>query len=435
MYDIAKFADRKPLAAEGHFCIELTDPLTGKVKECVKEKNNVFLDSLFSLMLNGTGPFNGLGVMPLAITDSVAPIDTLPLLRGSVVGIGFPGQSGYGLYQGAYNALNQEICVCTTTSARWKYQYDFTTAQANGVIGTIGLTRQYTGSSNNCVGVYSQDYRCLTSSALSPSNVLGMTCDGRYAYICSSAGVITKYDNYTNISSTIDVSAVVGNTTSSNKCVGYNATTGNYYVIVYSSTASLRKVHVFTDNTFNTCTTTHACTNLPTNFNTGSTPYYVYNNFIYKAHSNAITSFDFVNDITGVVYTIADQSALAVASYFMLEKGSYAKGTYIIAIPVSDPSNAQKVWGAVFDMATASFIAYVKSANHDIGSNYSNYGSLIQHPCYTDIAPCVRRCSTNTTVLTQLQHTQAVTAKKLDTPITKTSANGLTITYELEVFW
>ena len=120
---------RIPAEAQGRFCIELKDPVTGKVKERVTEKNNIFTDSLFSYAYNGnsTYGFNWPDVLknlPLVLTDSTATIDpAFPFIRGNVIGRGFPTTSGSGNYQGAYNSANQVLGACTTSSARWKYQY------------------------------------------------------------------------------------------------------------------------------------------------------------------------------------------------------------------------------------------------------------------------------------------------------------------------
>ena len=68
-----------------------------------------------------------------------------PYLFGQTVGYGKPSTAGTGLYRGAYNAANQVLRELSLDSVRWKFQYDFTTAQANDVpINVVGLTNQYT---------------------------------------------------------------------------------------------------------------------------------------------------------------------------------------------------------------------------------------------------------------------------------------------------
>lgn len=435
MKDIIKLSDRKPLAAEGHFCIELTDPLTGKVKERVSEKNTVFLDSLFSIpsQVGYYSGLQGLNVMPLYLTDSTAAIDTLPYLKGNIIGYGLPNGAAFNNYTGAYNSSNQVLQACSLTSSRWKYQYDFTTAQGNGTIGTIGLTRQYNSSTTSLYSaVYAQDYRCMTS--VFDSYNMYYTCDGRYTYKCSTAGVITKYDNYLSASSTIDVSATVGNTGVTTKAIGYAPATRTYYIIAYSATTTLRKVHVFSDNTFSTCTATYTCTNLI--FSSIYTPYYVYGNYIYQPVTNNINSFDFINNTVGGTYAPQAQPAIGATtnSVFSLGTGGYAKETYIFSIPIYASGSTNR-YGAVFNMATNSFVAYLKSINDDLTSNYVCYGAILQHPCFVNTAPCFLKNSSNTSAKTMLLHNNVVTAKKLDTPVVKTSANGMTVTYELEVFW
>ncbi len=68
-----------------------------------------------------------------------------------------------------------------------------------------------------------------------------MVNDVRFAYYISTGGVIQKWDllNYTYAN--IDVSATVGAT--GDKTVGWDPSTGRFYVYIYSATTSFRKMY------------------------------------------------------------------------------------------------------------------------------------------------------------------------------------------------
>ena len=135
--DIIKYRGL-PAIAKGHPCIELKDPLTGKIKERIEGDNHVFTDALFS------GWWSAVSSAFMVLSDDDTPVDNnFPYMLGNVVGYGVPSQSGSGTYCGAYNSTNQILASMTPDKISWKFQYDFTTAQANGTIKSIGLTRQY----------------------------------------------------------------------------------------------------------------------------------------------------------------------------------------------------------------------------------------------------------------------------------------------------
>lgn len=420
IYDPAKFKNIKPLHAEGHICIDLTDPLTGKVKERIKGENHVFTDSLFSG--NSFDWVGSLSAAWLCLNDSTAAIDTtVPYLMGQTVGYGIPSAGSSGLYRGAYNAANQVLAQMSLTGARWKFQYDFTTAQANGVaIGTIGLTSQYgygTPSSLN-------SKRHLSGFVTTDNANYTYTCDGRYTYVCSTAGIITKYDLWFGTSTTIDVSATVGTTSGTTKTVGYAPATGLYYIYCYSSTAGNRKMYVFTDASFGTLSTTYSPSNLAKN---GTDPLYIYGTVAYWMSSSTNNTIYYADFAANVAHSTLTLSTYNYAAY---SESSIANGVLSnCTCPVGskyvycEPSANTSAKGIIFDLSTGTLAGYV--------TGYSTTGylkALCIHPLTTEKIVCNTHNGT-------LMHKAAIAAYKLPSTVTKTSANGMTATYELEVFW
>lgn len=412
---------RKPEAAKGHVCIDLTDPITGKVKNRVEGDNYAFPKSLFS------GPSfdwkDAISNSFFALNDSPIALDqSIPYLMGQTIGYGRPSQPGLGTFRGAYNAANQVIAALDLTKIRWKFQYDFTTAQANsGTIRNVGLTNQY-----GYGGASATSKRHISNFTVAQSAQYNLTCDGRYAYSCSTAGVITKYDLWMNTTSTVDVSATVGN--SENKWVCYAPMTGKYYVYRYSNTAGTRRMYVFSNNTFANLETSYATSNIVL---AGPYPSYVYNNYMFcllPSNSNDIYKADFVNNTAHQTLTL---SAYNNAEY--TESTTYgtttALGNGTIAIPgtsyfvcgLSTGYPARK--SPLFDMNTSSIVGYLGTVQ-----NTSYYACCLHPIINTEKMLC-------DTFGGYLYHNSALTTYILPTPITKTSANGMTATYELEVFW
>lgn len=407
-----------PCHAEGHYCIDLTDPITGKVKERIAGKNHIFEQSIFSQDNSGSTWQAAISSVYLEMTDSTLDIDPdMPFVFGQTVGYGKPSTAGTGKYRGAYNATNQKLAETTPSSVRWKFQYDFTTAQANGTIGTIGLTHQHGPFPKYPL----QGYVPPAFSSSYASN----TCDGRYSYSCSTAGVITKYDNYLGSSTTINVSSTVG-TSSDSKTVGYASATGYYYIYVYSSTAANRRMYVFTDNTFSTHTTTYS----PSKVAVSSIyPMYIYGNYAFWLYSNCVYIADFVNNTEYTTTTVSTYSNMSATegvndySYHIFDSGSMAKDKYIITWSTTSNDNYT---GMIYDMSAQILVGYI--TNMSVGSSCP----VVQYPINTtSFLPVYANSGYGPSMF----HNCAIAAKKLDTPITKTSAKGLTVTYEVEVFW
>jgi hypothetical protein len=416
MKEIAKFKNIQPAHAEGKVCIDLTDPLTGKVKERIEGNNHVFTESLFSSETSSTNFWmDAVSESFLCMNNTNLPINTkFPYLFGQTVGYGKPSTAGTGLYRGAYNVANQVLRELSLDSVRWKFQYDFTTAQVNDVpINVVGLTNQYTGN-------HSAKKYLLGSTTNNTTNITGAN-DGRYCYSCSK-GFVTVYDMYMDTTNTIDLSATVGTVTTQQ--VAYALDTGRCYIYVYSSTPALRMLYEYNGRSFSTLINTYNVTNLNAS---SSYPSYIYGDNIYFFGSNNAIYADFVdNTVPETVPHTPNNNLMQTEISSYTGSSSLATGTcvmgskYIFCASGSSSTTPVNRRGGIYDLATNSFVAYV----YPPAANYTY--ALCRHPFTTEELICVSG---------YLYHNAAISAYKLATPITKTIANGLTVTYELEVFW
>lgn len=399
--DIIKYRGL-PAIAKGHPCIELKDPLTGKIKERIEGDNHVFTDALFS------GWWSAVSSAYMVLSDDDTPVDNnFPYMLGNVVGYGVPSQSGSGTYCGAYNSTNQILASMTPDKISWKFQYDFTTSQANGTIKSIGLTRQYGGSAVPISGF---------KLANNGSSYIQRTCDGRYTYSCTTAGIITKHDLYTNTSATIDISAIVGTSSSISKNVGYASDTGKFYVLTYSSTVSDRHMYVFSNSTFSTLETTYSTSNL--DFNTATI--YIYGDYVFNLSNTASVRYaDFVNNTTPVSVSCSINNPIAANNTISnLFYGNCAWGKYIICGKTYDYSDDL----AIFDMSAKAF----RGRLSQIYGHSSRYESIYIYPLAdTALFSSGENCYNNAAIAKYI----------LPSPVTKTSSYGMTATYELEVDW
>lgn len=429
MYDIAELRHRKPIHAEGHPCIMLTDPITGKVKEKIQGKNQVFLDALLCRQSNTGDWVDAISTLWTCLNDSALAVDAnIPYLMGQTLGYGVPSTAGASTFRGAYNATNQVLAQKTRESVYWKFQYDFTTAQAIGTINSIGLTHQYKRFGS---------VKPISGFPIYADNTYGRCCtsDGRYTYSCTTAGIITKHDILLGTNVTIDVSSIVGTNSSNYKTVGYAPATGKYYIFVHSATAASRKMYVFSGNAFTTLETTYSPTNIA--FNDSANPsMYIYGNTVFWFHyqtQNTIYCADFVANtahttFTYIAYNNASYTDNGNSSYG-ISNGYFGTGTcplndkYIITGVFSSDSGVCK--GIIFDLSTCSVVGTISTPV----SSSNQYAAACKYPLATTSLPFVNYSST------YIGTTCAVAAKKLDPPVVKTTANGMTVTYELEVFW
>ena len=420
MKEYAELKNRKPIHAEGHPCIMLTDPLTGKIKEKIEGKNHVFPEALMSG--NSQNWINMVSQAYTCCMDNTNDIDTeIPYLLGQVVGYGIPSNAGSGTYQGAYNTTNQILAAMSPSSVRWKFQYDFTAPQANGTIGSIGLTTQYTNSGRVM----------LNGLKLAHTSGKGMyTSDGRYSYSMDTPSIVTRYDLWTNTSSTIDLSASIPlHTTGQYETVGYAPVSGRYYVQVYAYGApTSNKMYEFSDATFSTLLNIYTLTySGKWNYYYGGAPLYIYENMCYYfGNGSAFYPCDFKNDGTQTSVTVTDCNAIPP----QWKNTNLAYGTCPIkgSLVMLCHGHMGYYPSPIFDLATGTIKGHSFSPhNADAATAGGGYG-LCKHPLTTEKLICAP-ATTNTYV------NGAVSAYKLPTPITKTSANGMTVIYELEVFW
>ncbi|MEG2000675.1 MAG: hypothetical protein RR053_04690, partial [Evtepia sp.] len=333
-----------------------------------------------------------------------------PYLLGNTVGYGIPGGSGSGLYRGAYNAANQILAQVTMEKVHYKFQYDFTPAQANDVaIGTIGLTHQYLNYGKETTdGFKNQGFM---------DGYQRYTNDGRYSYRVDS-GIITKYDVLLAVKTQIDVSAIIG-TSTANTAVAYSDTAKLWYIFVYSTTVADRKVYAFTDNTFSTLSATYAPTNLMYIYSNCSL--FVYGDFCFMFAESEVNYFDFVHNTGHGVVDVSKLFGHVTENGYRTDARSadLNHGKYVFAL--GGYGNYDHYQGLIFDMSTKS----------RIGATYGVHSSSpypMKHHMASHFLPCT--VSSNT-----ISNNCAISAKTLATPITKTSANGMTATYEFDVFW
>lgn len=389
----------------------LTDSLTGKVIDKVEGKNHVFSNALLSKRSSDRNWQSAVSTVHTVLTDSSDAVDTsIPYLRGNIIGFGIPSVSGSGDYRGAYNSANQVLAAQTIDSTRWKFQYDFTTAQANGTINTVGLTYQY---SNNPVSILS----AFNFPGIANSTADRCTCDGRYAYSCTTEGVITKFDVHNNTSTTIDVSSIVGTSSSAYKNVGYAADTGKYYILTDSSTASERKLYEFSDDTFSTIVNTYEVSNIA--FGSYNAPIYIYGNYIFQVNSIEIRYANFVSNTayTALLGSTAPSNLISgTSSIANLSSLSCAVGKFIFAGYASSGYRF-----LMFDMNAKEFVSSMESTY--TGASVKH---LAKYPLGSESIMCFSSIS---------ECRPAIAQYVLPNPITKTPDKGMTVTYELEVFW
>ncbi len=428
----AELLRRRPQYAEGRICVELTDPLTGKVKDRIRGQNHIFTDVFFGAARaqdQYSDKFSSwvktISQAQLLLTDSVLDItDTLPYICGNVIGTGLPSNAGSGLYQGAFNVANQKLASFDGDSVNWKFQYDYTTAQANGTIGTMGLSYQYL---NLCCGLPEQIPSCNSESSYNYNN----TNDGRYVYSTSVYGVITKRDLLMGTSVSIDKSAVIGSDSNVTKKVGYNPANGHYYISTYHyNTPASRNLYEFSDNTFATLLATYTISSMSYSYYNYEHPVYVYGNYLFYFYGTTIYVCDYVNN--NAYTTIVPEKSVLLPSlnhalqYYPLP----FQGRYLHLGSYYNPESP----GVIFDLATQTVIAWMHVIYPPYAGSYLPYQSMLLYPvknipCYAGIVGQAGYFAYSPTMLVRT----AIAAKKLDAPVVKTTANGMTVTYELEV--
>lgn len=410
-----------PSAARGRVCIDFTDPTTGRVKDRIDGENHVFLDSIRLI-----GWKDAISAAYMCLNDDATAIDVnMPYLRGQTVGYGRPSQGSLGTFRGAYNAANQILAQQSLDRVYWKFQYDFTPAQAVGTIRAVGLTRQY--SALDLTQSYYGTNGPLHQFSIPTQYSKGSTVDGRYIYEISTSGVITKTDMWFGTQTTIDVSAIVG--TGDAKTVGYNPSNGKYSVYVYSATPANRKMHVFTNSLFSTLEATYTCSNVI--FDSTWYPLYFYGNYAYLFGYNVVYRADFVNNVARVELITSASTFVSNASVNEGYTGYMGYMQYG-SLPLSDryvlfgrhASNARQ---NVLDLSTGAIVAggvtYIPNNTSYEQKNRMHYPLIDNHlpmAAYNSYG-LVTDAAFSTYILPEAKE--------------KTNGLGMTATYELEVYW
>lgn len=353
----------------------------------------------------------------MILSNSNRPIDPdLPYVFGNTIGYGRPSNGTAGNYRGAYNLANQVLAHCTPEKIRWKFQYDFTTPQANsGTIRSVGLTYQYDGDARRMPQCAYKSVM-LTESLYFPS-------DGRYLYGCSQGGVVTRYDLWNSGASfNIDVSATVG-TAAFGKMVALG-TNGKAYIIAMNSTRASQYIYEFSDATFTDYLGRYSLSNLLLSTST-IYPCYVHNGYVYACAGNEIYKYSVSGNTAHSIITPYNTDPVFTTEGWggsgMQKTGTALSGTLILTVGYvySDPREGNYI----FDLATETSVAWV--------SGFTSQTSPMLHtpPNTTENKLWGRGYSDG------FYHNNAIAAYILPTPITKTSAYAMTATYEVEVFW
>lgn len=403
MKDIVRLNEIKPLQAEGRCTIELTDPITGKVKERVCGENMVFPETL---MLDAWWNILDLAYTVLGDDDTPSSLD-FPYMRGKALGYGVPSTGGSGTKRGAYNASNQILKKASDGKLSWKFQYDFTAPQALGTIKAVSLTRQYNEYGNA---------RSRLTQFYSPTNTTHSYYDGQYGYLVSVAGVVTITNMYFGTAQTIDISAKVGAT--SNKSIFIDKTTGTVYILKSVSDTN-HTLYKFTDKTFATLSNTYTLTSPRVN---SSRLFLIKGDYIYWAANATDTKLTKINYITD---TVADTISCIGGDIF----GLYVPATYLLTLVYLNNgcillfyqlSNSY-IRHEIFDLNTEKFVA-------GFHTYYGSTISIVNHYYAEHPLPCF--ASGQHAVLPT-----AFTNYVLPTPVEKTNDKGMTVTYELDVYW
>lgn len=408
-----RLKERRPTAMLGKVGIDLTDPITGKVVERVCGKNRVYPDALFT-----TNWLSRIGSMFMCLNDSDKALNPLiPFVFGNCLGYGKPGAGSQGALRGAANMASQVIAQKTVEKVRWKFVYDFTTTQANGIIKNVGLTAQHSGGDN--VG---QPMNLFAPAGAYYASIdwARFVSDGRFIFNITIAGVITRRDSWLGVEVTIDVSSIVGNNNS--KSVGFSPSTGKYYIWRYTGTPADNRLYEFSDMTFSTLLNTYSTVS---NYNAITNVFYVHGNKAFFFDNVGVTILDFVGNVLTPRATLNNVVSNVRANETTCPSirpdtsTTAAPGTSLVYLCVNSSNNNYIYTSATYDLSTESICSVQTSPN----VSNSGYGAYIL-PVLTEKIPSWNG-----------YQNAAITSYILPTPVEKTSANGMIATYELEVYW
>ena len=186
---------------QGQVKLEYVDAMTGKVKECLEDKNHVF-DSSF-----GCGFWSRMlvpvGVPTFFVTDdNTPPSDAFPYMRGRIVGIG--NNSDVAVWGGASDKLLGTLNPAASipwgadigngNGKRYRYVFDFETHQIPGNIGSFGFTAQCSeplavAGSDVPFVLKPHRERVIRTLPLSATRVESSVFRGQHAYRLWSEGI------------------------------------------------------------------------------------------------------------------------------------------------------------------------------------------------------------------------------------------------------
>lgn len=432
--DVLKYRP-KIAEAEGRFCIELTDPITGKVLERVKEHNRIFEDMLFGYVISSEYLYDwqvNISYAWLLLTDSEKEItpDTT-FLFGNLIGYGQPNSAGYGSRRGAYVADAQQLAIADTEKVHWKFQYEFTASQAVGKIATIGLSHQFSSS-----------MIITPASRFKINNPLGETSginDGEFIWnIATSGGTVVvnrrKVVEGNNAPAQTFIPADLAYEGQNlSRSLGYNPITKRFYIYTYKTSSPQERIlQEYSDGTFsNLIQTRTLAINWFSTYN-----FYIYGNYMIAPATDYISVFNYV--------TGGDEIPIYPDAKFVNDNNDWGEWGFALATPTfsvnhipvgrylyllgTTTSAIPRPMGAIFDMETFEFVSYYATLGKSSGGG--SYAPLI-YPI-GDRKLLVRPQSI---AEYYLGINGVLTAKKLDTPVVKPDNRGMIVSYELDVYW
>ena len=426
----------------GKTSLALTDPVTGRVVERMDGKNLAFKDAVLASVVQNVGspltvnPFysaGAWGVLASSATvlglydDGTAVSNDFTYLRGKLVGYGQPSQGSSGVYRGGANTALQVLGALSTNKITYKYVYEFGPSQANGTIRSLGLTRQY----NDLIALSTHIVpQRVTNDPGHQSVICG---SGYHSISISSAGIIkVQPTSDLNNTITIDKTAVVGSNAGEAKHIGYEPSTGNWFISVHSSTAANRKVHRFSDHTFSELLATYQYSNYSSAFSSGC--FYVYGGIGYVTTPSSpptLLKADFVNNVAPVVQTLPSKppAEATLLSNSLTTTSSNTIGHATAGIIVQARSQHSPFDSYAIDPISNTFVAMFSGR---MTSLTTRSGLIFLPGASSKIVTRVE--SVGSTPEWFALHNSAMTAQVLETPFVKTSANGMIATYELEVY-
>jgi hypothetical protein len=180
-------------------------------------------------------------------------------------------------------------------------------------------------------------------------------------------------------------------------------------------------MYKFSNNTFSTLVATYDCSNAGTTFGAvEGYPLYVYGDFAYYSWTD-ITKINFVSNsapTTIALPTIQNNAFEIGTNQTSITQGNCPLSTKYVKM--GNGNTSTRVY--VFDLEVGAFVAQLRA-------NASSSALSAHYPLHANNVPFSYTGTVN--IITE----SAITARTLTTPLTKTSANGMTATYELEVYW